>query len=156
MFKLTGLESDLDLMECNERFPVIADIAQSDINLTLLLIIRELHTPAGYVKLQFVERGVPCTSEDVIESLFGVFRTDTCGRIVLGNIPIVDRLFFFDIFPNKPALKSASYYGMKLDLVRSFRCRTWPSFAQEWISRKRYYGWPSKDTVEKLTSLGFF
>ncbi|CAC5364795.1 unnamed protein product [Mytilus coruscus] len=57
---------------------------------------------------------------------------------------------------NKPAEKSENYYNLNVDMVKSYRCTTWPTMAQEWLSRHRSFGWPTTDTIQELKSLGFF
>ncbi|VDI03789.1 Hypothetical predicted protein [Mytilus galloprovincialis] len=57
---------------------------------------------------------------------------------------------------NKPAKTRMFNDDSICDLVGCYRCRTWPTVAREWFSRDRLYGWPSKDIIQELKSLGFF
>ncbi|CAG2190829.1 unnamed protein product [Mytilus edulis] len=53
-----GHEQDADFIECDERFPVIEDISRaSNQYKTSLLVLSEIDTPVGYVKLQLVIKG---------------------------------------------------------------------------------------------------
>ncbi|CAG2212061.1 unnamed protein product [Mytilus edulis] len=84
--KLRNEPNDIHIMKCDKRIPVIEDISKSE-GFTLL-IVRELDTPAGYVKLQLVYNTVPCTSTDfkLLLSSIGIhkcFKIDKFERIVL-------------------------------------------------------------------------
>ncbi|XP_052083849.1 uncharacterized protein LOC127721205 [Mytilus californianus] len=41
-------------------------------------------------------------------------------------------------------------------MVWSYRCKQWPADAQEWLTRRRYNGWPTEYTINELKSLGYF
>ncbi|CAC5364794.1 unnamed protein product [Mytilus coruscus] len=128
---------DLDAMECDERVLVIEDIRKANLHRASLLIVKELETPAGYVKLQLVMSGVPCTSMHWSYLRNDIYKTDRLGRIVLFDLPTLNNVFMFSRSKNKPALKSEN-------------------IAQEWLSRQRVFGWPSDDTINELKSYGFF
>ena len=40
------------------------------------------------------------------------------------------------------------------DLVYSIRCKFWPTGAQEWIDRPRYFGWPTTKDISSIVSFG--
>lgn len=155
-----GMISDKDVIRCDERLPVIEDISNADKKQTYFLIVRELETPAGYVKLQLVFNGEPCMSDLpwVFSPHKSCFKTDKLERIVLcdlitkleGNCPFVSRE------KNKPSAKVENFYHYNADTVVCYQCKTWPAVANEWLSRRRCYGWPSQKTIDELKSLGFF
>lgn len=122
-----------------------------------MIIVKDLDTPAGYVKLQLVINGEPCTDQHmhIVRGVTrkGCFKTDKTGRIVLFDFAKADGVHVFTRSKNKPALKSEKN---PFDIVRCFRCKTWSSIAQDWLSRHRLYGWPTTDTIQELNSLGFF
>ncbi|CAG2234626.1 unnamed protein product [Mytilus edulis] len=62
MIKFADHQTDLDAMECDERMSVIEDIEKANLHQASLLVVQELETHAGYIKLQLVMGGVPCTS----------------------------------------------------------------------------------------------
>ncbi|XP_071139104.1 uncharacterized protein [Mytilus edulis] len=151
--------NDIDVMKCDEMFPVIQDISEAKMNCCSLLIVQELDTPDGYVKLQLVYNGIPCTSTDWHRfiGMHKYLKIDRFGRIVLFDFlmePYKDDLFSRP--KNKPAVKSEKYYDLNMDTVISYRCKTWPKEAQEWLSRKRHHCWPSTDMIQELQTLGFF
>ncbi|VDI54846.1 cyclic GMP-AMP synthase, partial [Mytilus galloprovincialis] len=148
---------DLDAMECDERMSVIEDIRKANLHRASLLIVTELETPAGYVKLQLVMKGVPCTYMHwpYLRSFIFIdfYKTDRLGRIVLFDLPTLNNVFMFSRSKNKPALKSEN---SNFDMVNSYRCKSWPHVANEWLSRQRVFGWPTDDTINELKSYGFF
>ncbi|XP_052083845.1 uncharacterized protein LOC127721202 [Mytilus californianus] len=153
--------NDIDRMRCDEMFPVVEHTASAKHNLYSLLIVRELFTPAGYVKLQLVMGNKPCTSTDwpllCVDGKTNNLKIDRFGRIVLYDFlmnPYTHQLFSRP--KNKPAIKFEKYYDLNVDTVISYRCKTWPTMADEWLSRQRCHGWPTKYTIQELKSLGFF
>ncbi|CAG2212597.1 unnamed protein product [Mytilus edulis] len=56
---IQDVDTDIDLIHCDERFPVIEDISKADKNGISLLVVTESKTPVGYVKLQLVVSTVP-------------------------------------------------------------------------------------------------
>ncbi|CAC5364796.1 unnamed protein product [Mytilus coruscus] len=153
-----GHEQDADYIECDEKFPVIEDISKASSQYQAsLLVITEEDTPVGYVKLQLVIKG---TRQTVMNWLYlqqfirkDIFILDKNGRILLFDLPTEYRAGIFSRRKNKPAL---TFENMKMDLVRSYRCTTWPTIATEWLTRRRYYGWPTEDTIQEMKSFGFF
>lgn len=89
IFKFTDEPNDIDVMKCDERFPVIEDISKTERNWFSLLIVRESDTPDGYVKLQLVLGTQPCVSNHlhllVLRSIgmLKYLKIDKLGRIVL-------------------------------------------------------------------------
>src|SRR6218665_1722530 len=59
--------------------------------------------------------------------------------------------------PNGPALQTpAGWSDLTFDMVFSVQCPYWPSEAQEWVTRHRPHGWPSKDLIDEIVSEGCF
>ncbi|XP_052083858.1 uncharacterized protein LOC127721212 isoform X2 [Mytilus californianus] len=159
-----GEPSDMDVMRCDESFSVIEDMAnatEKDGILSTLLIVRELHTPPGYVKLQLVNGETLYTSKHWTmlsrKRNMNVFKIDREERIVLSDHLLSGNPEVFKRTKNKPAdVTVGKFAHLKTDIVFSYRCKSWPTIANEWLYRYRLYGWPSKDTIEELKSLGFF
>ncbi|CAC5364798.1 unnamed protein product [Mytilus coruscus] len=102
--------SDMDVMKCDESFAVIEDISNAtkkDGVLSTLLIVRELDTPAGYVKLQLVNGEIPYTSKHwatlSLERNMDVFKIDRKERIVLSDHLLSGNPELFKGTINKPA-----------------------------------------------------
>lgn len=159
----SGEKHDLDAIQCDEGYPVFEKIEGPASYGISFLIIRELTTPDGYVKLQLVLNDMQCTSSYIPTMLAEknfidqYCKIDKCGRIVLHkiiNMPYDSH--FMSMTENKPALKVKNFYGISIDHNRAYRCTKWPTFAHEWIFRHRLFGWPTNSMVQQLSSLGFF
>ncbi|CAG2197355.1 unnamed protein product [Mytilus edulis] len=150
--------NDLDILQCDENGFVVEDIEKSDQNHSSLLIVTECYTSPGYCKLQLVFRGIPFTHVQwpfiVNPWKTVIYMLDRSGRVVLYDLPpTYDDKFFFSRSRNKPASKCIE---RNFDMVICYRCKAWPSMADEWLQRHRHYEWPTEDMVLKLKSLGFF
>lgn len=86
------------------------------------------------------------------------FETDRFERVVLcdlidvgdKHVPLVSKT------ANKPAIKLENVFGINIDSVVCYRCKSWPTLANEWLFRLRYNGWPTTRTINELKALGFF
>ncbi|CAG2190822.1 unnamed protein product [Mytilus edulis] len=78
-------------------------------------------------------------------------------RIVLFACTLSGNPKLFARPKNKPADTTIGQISvLNADDVKSYRCKTWPTMANEWLIRDRSYGLPNEETIEKLKSLGFF
>ncbi|XP_063436565.1 uncharacterized protein LOC134717997 [Mytilus trossulus] len=164
-----GILIDLDAIYCDDSLRVIDDISQAEKARDSLLIIKDQDTSHGYCKLQFVKRSVPYTKQHdsfiEIDNNKRFFKFDKCERIVLADVAYNSgagsRRF------SRPHNKCAAQLGAcindknndttgKCDLVWSYRCKQWPADAREWLTRRRYKGWPTQCTINELKSLGYF
>ncbi|XP_052103404.1 uncharacterized protein LOC127736870 [Mytilus californianus] len=156
-----GVKTDFDAISCDDNVIVIEDISKAVQTRYSLLIIRDPRTHAGYDKLQIVRGKVPGTITDLsfYDSKFkGLFEVDEYKRILLteiinehkNNKPHMSRP------KNKPAATIVNYNGMSIDVVTYYRSKQWPVEAREWLTRKRCNGWPTKDVINELKSLGYF
>ncbi|CAG2190834.1 unnamed protein product [Mytilus edulis] len=156
--------NDLDFIRCQEWPSVIQEIAKDEEDDKFsLLIVRDTNTPDGYVKLQLVKGKTPLTSahrpslKDNFPNMHPCFKIDKSQRLVLCDFLMTyDGKHMFSREKNKPAVKHVNYYGLNADNVISYRCKTWPSMANEWLTRLRVNDWPSKDMIQDMKSLGFF
>ncbi|XP_052083851.1 uncharacterized protein LOC127721206 [Mytilus californianus] len=159
-----GAQSDNDVIICDESFPVIEDISNAiriDGVLFSLLIVRELDTPDGYVKLQLVNEDIAYTCKHWTnlsrEYNMNLFKIDRMGRIVLSECMRKADPRLLKRTKNKPAdLTIGKLSDLKTDTVLSYRSKLWPVMATEWLHRRRFYGWPTNETIVELKSLGFF
>lgn len=160
----SGAQSDNDVIICDESFPVIEDKSNAiriDRVLFSLLIVRELDTANGYVKLQPVNGDIAYTSKHWTnlsrEYNMNLFKIDRIGRIVLSECVMKCNPKLFKRTKNKPAdLTMGNFSDLKTDTVVSHRGKIWPVKAMEWLHRRRLYGWPTKETIEELKSHVFF
>ncbi|XP_052083848.1 uncharacterized protein LOC127721204 [Mytilus californianus] len=163
-----GIFTDIDAIGCDDSLDVIEDISKAEKNRDSLLIIKEQDTPPGYCKLQFVKRSVPYTIRHF--SLIEIdckrfFQIDRFERIVLTNFAYDsgERFCHFSRPHNKCAAQLGPVFDVKYndtlakcDMVWCYRCKQWPTEAQEWLTRRRYNGWPTKSTFDELKPLGYF
>lgn len=154
-----GLNSDIDILYCNESFEVFQCI--SDIPMQhdgqYRLIVREKNTKPGYCKLQKVELKTPITRSHVSKQLSMACQFDFNDRVVQTSAKSLGSFLEPPYTVRGPAIsRPASSISDAHDIVCAYRCRSWPSAATEWLGRERKYGWPSADLIEKLKTLGFF
>lgn len=157
----TDSRNDIDILQCYEDAFVIEDIKKADKNNYSLLIVTEYSSSPLHVKLQLVYNGIPLTRVfwDYLYHRLktDIYKIDRSERIVFCDFPgyynICNDSYMFSRSKHKPAAKHSSG---KIDFVSSYICKTWPSIANEWLDRNRYYEWPTKDMVFKLKSFGVF
>ena len=148
-----GLLPDSDVAYILPDMPVITDIANRPSSNSYLLVPEE---QPGYVRLQLVHKG------DV--------QWGTCPELKLHYHPLlVDINNRVCLVQNSEGLMPTEMHRMEgpaihidavknvpsTDTVVALSCTDWPDCAQEWLSRKRIYGWPSKELIKKCNSLGF-
>ena len=111
---------------------------------------------AGYVKLQLFINGTPQFGNIGIyfetEHPALKLERDSSNRICL-----VVKQKIFTIFQREgPVIHlSGGKYAPQADHVYCLNCKSWPECAEEWLSRKRQYGWPSVEQINTCKSLGF-
>ncbi|CAG2192461.1 unnamed protein product [Mytilus edulis] len=126
------------LMICDDQLIVIHDTVTTGLKHNSLLMVADSNTPTGYVKLQLVVGGIPCTTKNMASIGPSVDTTDFATDIF-------DRIVKYD----------RSTKG-NTNIFKSLRCKVWPKEANEWLSRDRRYGWPSAHTIEEHKLLGIF
>ncbi|CAC5399325.1 unnamed protein product [Mytilus coruscus] len=77
------------------------------------------------------------------------------GSLIEGTFASDESPFMY-YTENKPALKTKNYHGTSVDNNIVCQFKTWPTLAQEWISRDRLFAWPTNSMVQQLSLLGFF
>ncbi|CAG2197354.1 unnamed protein product [Mytilus edulis] len=102
-------QNDLDILQCDEKGFVIEDIEKADQNHSSLLIVTECYTSPGYLKLQVVYRGIPCT--DAHWTLIDhplktdIYTLDRSGKIVLFDLPQKTMTCFYFLNLEKTCFK---------------------------------------------------
>ncbi|KAH3774108.1 hypothetical protein DPMN_175481 [Dreissena polymorpha] len=161
-----GMNSDTDTMMCFQLYPVFetkADVTFEDMNTkygkkygdndyTYFLMLNDGETPIGFCKLEII-LGI------VMEPTNPNFSLHVCmdinGRCVITNSCMVDAMDQDE--RNGPAATTYKRPGFTdLDYIPSFRCAKWPSVAEEFLTRKRKYGFPSTDMAADFASFGIF
>ena len=149
-----GLLPDSDVALIPSHMPVITDIVNCPSSNSYLLVPEE---QPGYVRLQLVHNGDVQweTCQDLELDMCHHLSLDMNNRVCLvqnseGLMPTEMHrkegpAFHIDAVKNLPSS----------DTVVALTCTDWPECAQEWLSRKRIHGWPSKELIKKCNSLGF-
>ena len=149
-----GLQPDIDGAMILPEMPVITDIANCPSSNSYLLVPEE---QPGYVRLQLVHKG------DVQRERCQYLELDMCHHLSVdmnNRVCLVQNSegFMSTEMQRKdgPAIHMDAVKNVpSSDTVVALSCTDWPDCAQEWLSRKRIYGWPSKELIKKCNSLGF-
>ena len=149
-----GLQPDIDGAIILHDMPVITDIANCPSSNSYLLVPEE---QPGYVRLQLVHKGdvqwERC--QDLELDNFHHLSVDMNNRVCL--VQNSEGLMLTEMHRKEgPAIHMDGVKNRtSLDTVVALACTDWPECAQEWLSRKRIHGWPSKELIKKCNSLGF-
>ena len=149
-----GLQADIDQAIILPHMPVITNIANCPSSSSYLMVPDK---QPGYVRLQLVHNG------DV--------QWERCPELELYNyhhlsVDINNRVCLVQnsegLMPTEmhrkegPAIHIDAVKGSaSSDIVCALSCTDWPECAQEWLSRRRIHGWPSKELIKQCKSLGF-
>ncbi|MES9883983.1 MAG: hypothetical protein ABW185_24315 [Sedimenticola sp.] len=166
-----GLQSDIDMLLCNWRIPVVADLHDAPAG-DCLLPIWDRNTAPGYVKLQRVCDSSPqnilrdsdmtyTTSEVLTDRMTSI---DNGGNVTMENATMYNNFGYVHKLDLKrhmelhgPAItQPISSKTIPVDRVYALRCRSWPLFALEWLQRERQNNWPSVGMIQKAETLGCF
>ncbi|XP_060081883.1 uncharacterized protein LOC132561174 [Ylistrum balloti] len=141
-------------------------------------------TNLGYVKLKVLQEGTVFTLPvSTSISTFFEYEEETNTHYLSNAIPATMNNFggpinMFDMYFRSMQIENAlrnqivtgpalsrvtsgmnnrgTFVMNKVDNVISIFCPVWPSVAEEWITRKRSYGWPSNDFISKHTNCGCY
>ena len=149
-----GLRPDFDVAYILLDMPVITDIANCPSSNSYLLVPEE---QPGYVRLQLVHNGDvqwgPCPELKL--DMFHNLSVDMNNRVCL--VQNSEGFMRTEMHRKEgPAIHmDAVKNRTSSDTVVALACTDWPECAQEWLSRKRIHGWPSKELIKQCKSLGF-
>ena len=149
-----GLLPDIDVAIIPSDMPVITDIANCPSSNSYLLVPEE---QPGYVRLQLVHKGdvqwERCPELKLHKNHHLSFDMNNRVCLVQNSEGFMRTEMHRKEGPaiHVDAVKSLS----SSDTVVALACTDWPECAQEWLSRKRIHGWPSKELIKQYKSLGF-
>ena len=149
-----GLLPDYDVAYILPDMPVITDIANCPSSNSYLLVPEE---QPGYVRLQLVHNGdvqwERC--QDLELDMCHHLSVDMNNRVCL--VQNSEGLMPTEMYRKEgPAIHIDAVKGISSsDIVCALSCTDWPDCAQEWLSRRRIHGWPSKELIKQCKSLGF-
>ena len=150
-----GLQPDIDGAIIRHEMPVITEIANCPSSYSYLLVPEE---QPGYVRLQLVHKGdvqwERCP-ELKLDIKFHHLSVDMNNRVCL--VQNSEGLMPTEMHRKEgPAIHLDAVKGISSsDYVCALSCTDWPECAQEWLSRRRIHGWPSKELIKQCKSLGF-
>ena len=148
-----GLLPDFDEALILPDMPVITDIANCPSSNSYLLVPEE---QPGYVRLQLVHKGDvqwgPCPELKL--NKYHPLSVDMNNRVCL--VQNSEGFMRTEMHRKEgPAIHMDAVKNLQSsDTVVALACTDWPECAQEWLSRKRIHGWPSKELIKKCNSLG--
>ena len=151
-----GLLPDIDVAYILPDMPVITDISNCPSSNSYLLVPDE---QPGYVRLQLVHNGdVQWGTCPALElHMYHHLAVDINNRVCLIQNSGLEGLTMKEMMRKEgPAIHRDAIKGISSsDTVFALSSIDWPDCAREWLSRKRIYGWPSKELIKQCKSLGF-
>ncbi|XP_053405639.1 uncharacterized protein LOC123535640 [Mercenaria mercenaria] len=136
-----GLQSDWDVLTCNNEVIVIQDLPEWAPDLNNILMIEDATTPPGYCLLQTLRQDVPLPETVEYENCLV---RDTHGRILFKNT-IIDA-FFPEGQRHGPAGSKQGRQGFyDQDIVFAFPLKGWPKAARHWLHQQGRDIWPTED-----------
>ena len=150
-----GLRPDTDVALLLPRMPVITDIPNCPSSNSYLLVPDE---QPGYVRLQLVHNGAvqwERCPELKLHIKYHPLSVDMNNRVCL--VQNSKGLMSTEMHRKEgPAIHmDAGKNRSSSDTVVALACKDWPDCAQEWLSRRRIHGVPSKELIKQCKSLGF-
>ena len=149
-----GLLPDYDVAVIVPHMPVITDIANCPSSNSYLLVPEE---QPGYVRLHLVHNGAVQWERcpELKLHKYHHLSVDINNRVCL--VQNAEGLMPTEMLRKEgPAIHSDAVKNLSSsDTVVALACTDWPECAQEWLSRKRIHGWPSKELIKQCKSLGF-
>ena len=150
-----GLESDIDLLYCQEAIEVVEDTDELPTGtFASLLMVRDSTTKPGYFKLQYVENGTPQTAKPGQKMYLDNFMVDDNNRIVVCRLHYDPKAFDEHHGP-ADTVKATEVYKAG-DLVQAFKCKRLPEVAEKWLRRIQNNSWTSSFPIENMKTLGAF
>ena len=151
-----GLQPDIDVAVILPDMPVITDIANCPSYNSYLLVPDK---QPGYVRLQLVHNG-DVQWERCPELKLHTYHhlsVDINRRVCLVQNSGSEGLTLTELHRKEgPAIHIDAKKGIaSSDFVYALSCSDWPECARKWLSRRRIYGWPSKELIKQCKSLGF-
>ena len=155
-----SMDSDVDQVFVQCSPPVVCQAeCLSDLPYGLLLIPDQRFQ--GYAKLQVFSDGTEQFTEEFLKQtnksskhvIFGI-RSDGQNRRCL-TLKYLSNYHGFKGNQHGPALQIKAAQNKSTDTVYALECGIWPSFAAEWLTRRRENGWPTKHLIQKIKTYGF-
>ncbi|XP_033755711.1 uncharacterized protein LOC117338466 [Pecten maximus] len=150
--------SDIDEMLIHESVVVICPDQPTRIipvfaNETVF-IMRDTNSRPGYVTLQLIGRTYTSDLFNAIVPVGDVHFISSEMYVRLFSDRISD-LLKTTVYTHGPATTaSGKHMHSDMDFVHAFRCTSWPSESNEWVSRHRLHNWPDKCLRDQIVQDG--
>ncbi|XP_062578076.1 uncharacterized protein LOC134239961 [Saccostrea cucullata] len=147
-FRMRG--SDVDQMHVTKGIKVVTDIPKSlGKYLAVVRMIKNADDPPGYVKL------IVLTPRTPLEHIRNAM------KMVDGKYYLLNEAFLRtfqtsskDGVRHGPCVLETTEYGTDHDRAYCLEYKGWPVCAEEWVRRKREYGWPSRELINRIKNTG--
>ncbi|XP_045191872.2 uncharacterized protein LOC123548570 [Mercenaria mercenaria] len=137
-----GLNSDTDILNCQDDVIVIQDWSEWTPGKCNLLIIQNETTPPGYCLLQVLRHDVPLPTSHETDN---VYVKDSSGKILYKNT-IIDDIMPEGCQRQGPSSASAAEPGiLASDIVTALPCKSWPQSSRAWLDRQETNTWPTAE-----------
>ncbi|XP_060580990.1 uncharacterized protein LOC132737672 [Ruditapes philippinarum] len=147
-----GLQSDCDILSCDNAYNVIQDIDDFKNGKRNYLIVTDDNTTKGYCYLQPIEFSQAKTREGndlKYTKNFVLKNTEHHGALNMKS--------FQGSVIHGPAVSSQGGYRMDaMDVVTAYPCFSWPDLAWDWFDRQGLGRWPTQEMKKECVRNGFF
>ena len=144
--------SDVDQMYVDKRTKVVTEIPKyfvDDMQMSVVRLIRSPDMPPGYVKLIVLTPHTPWA------------HIRECTKQVSGEY-FLSSVAFLTWHQKRnesgvrhgPCVMQTTQFGLDHDMAFCLEFKSWPESANEWIHRRRSYGWPSREIISEIKSKG--
>ncbi|XP_022330287.2 uncharacterized protein LOC111128750 [Crassostrea virginica] len=144
--------SDVDLMYVDKRTKVVTEIPKdygNDLQMPIVRLIRSPDMPPGYVKLIVLTPHTPWA------------HVRECTQQVSCDYFLSSQAYLAwhqkrneSGVRHGPCVMQTTQFGLDHDMAFCLEFKSWPESANEWIQRRRSYGWPSKELISEIKSKG--
>ncbi|XP_060580986.1 uncharacterized protein LOC132737669 [Ruditapes philippinarum] len=145
-----GLQSDFDILSCDNAYNVIQDIGDFQNGKHNYLIATDDNTTKGYCYLQVIESSQAKTGEG----------NDYLENLVLKNTKHHDAVSLKCLIGaaiHGPAISTQGEHRTDdMDAVIAYPCFSWPRSACDWLQRQGLGRWPTQEMKKECVSKGFF
>ncbi|KAL3857140.1 hypothetical protein ACJMK2_011835 [Sinanodonta woodiana] len=143
-----GLHSDIDNVFC-QYVTAVKDFQNWAPRQENVLVVSDENTPPGYIKLQGIHQDKPLPAYNVSGDMYMI---DRYGRSVLYH----DNCYLKEITDacHGPAARTYLTHNLANDNVLAVKHYAWPDQSSHWLTRKRRFNWPSRETIGLIQQTG--
>ena len=158
-----GMGSDLDMLDCRHSLQVILDYGdwKKKDSTTYILMVSDENSPAGYCSLQMVksDSAEPLQDKDKLSTNVQKYCVQQKDKTILLTNTLLEsehgefyRKEGFELIKQGPSIT----WSKDFDYVVAFPCEKTPAAIVEWIEKKRFCRWPTKEMLKEAEQLECF